>query len=52
MSRASDRAYAAIRAHLLGGQVKAGEQLTEDQLAQITGVSRTPVREALQQLGV
>jgi DNA-binding GntR family transcriptional regulator len=50
MSRASDRAYAAIRAHLLGGQVKAGEQLTEDQLAQITGVSRTPVREAVRRL--
>lgn len=50
MSRASDRAYAAIRAHLLGGQVKAGEQLTEDQLAQITGVSRTPVRDAVRRL--
>ena len=50
MSRASDRAYAAIRAHLLGGQVKAGEQLPEDQLAQITGVSRTPVREAVRRL--
>ena len=50
MSRASDRAYAAIRAHLLSGQVKAGEQLTEDQLAQITGVSRTPVREAVRRL--
>ncbi|GAB4476978.1 MAG: GntR family transcriptional regulator [Erythrobacter tepidarius] len=50
MSRASDRAYAAIRAHLLSGQVKAGEQLTEDQLTQITGVSRTPVREAVRRL--
>ena len=50
MSRASDRAYAAIRAHLLSGAVKAGEQLTEDQLAQITGVSRTPVREAVRRL--
>ncbi|WP_086616698.1 GntR family transcriptional regulator [Erythrobacter tepidarius] len=50
MSRASERAYAAIRAHLLSGQVKAGEQLTEDQLTQITGVSRTPVREAVRRL--
>jgi DNA-binding GntR family transcriptional regulator len=50
VSRASDRAYAAIRAHLLSGAVKAGEQLTEDQLAQITGVSRTPVREAVRRL--
>jgi DNA-binding GntR family transcriptional regulator len=50
MSRASDQAYAKIRAHLLSGAVKAGEQLTEDQLAQITGVSRTPVREAVRRL--
>lgn len=50
MSRASEQAYAKIRAHLLSGAVKAGEQLTEDQLAQITGVSRTPVREAVRRL--
>lgn len=50
MSRASERAYAAIRAHLLSGAVRPNEQLTEDQLAQITGVSRTPVREAVQRL--
>jgi DNA-binding GntR family transcriptional regulator len=50
MSRASDRAYAKIRAHLLSGAAQAGEQLTEDQLAQITGVSRTPVREAVRRL--
>lgn len=50
MSRASDLAYTAIRAHLTSGLVKAGEQLTEDQLAQITGVSRTPVREAVRRL--
>jgi DNA-binding GntR family transcriptional regulator len=50
MSRASEQAYAKIRAHLLSGAVAAGEQLTEDQLAQITGVSRTPVREAVRRL--
>ncbi len=50
MSRASEQAYAKIRAHLLSGAVTAGEQLTEDQLAQITGVSRTPVREAVRRL--
>jgi DNA-binding GntR family transcriptional regulator len=50
MSRASEHAYAAIRAHLMSGAVKAGEQLTEYQLAQITGVSRTPVREAVRRL--
>ena len=50
MSRASEQAYATIRTHLLSGAVKAGEQLTEDQLSQITGVSRTPVREAVRRL--
>lgn len=50
MSRASEIAYNQIRAHLLSGEVRPGEQLTEDQLAQITGVSRTPVREAVRRL--
>ena len=50
MSRASDTAYDKIRAHLLSGEVMPGEQLTEDQLAGITGVSRTPVREAVRRL--
>ena len=50
MSRASDTAYDKIRAHLLSGKVMPGEQLTEDQLAGITGVSRTPVREAVRRL--
>lgn len=50
MSRASDLAYDKIRAHLLKGAALPGEQLTEDQLAQITGVSRTPVREAVRRL--
>lgn len=50
MSRASEQAYAKIRAHLLSGAVKPNEQLTEDQLAQITGVSRTPVRDAVRRL--
>jgi DNA-binding GntR family transcriptional regulator len=50
MSRASELAYAKIRAHLLSGAVRPNEQLTEDQLAQITGVSRTPVREAVRRL--
>lgn len=50
MSRASEQAYAKIRAHVLSGAVRPNEQLTEDQLAQITGVSRTPVREAVRRL--
>jgi len=50
MSRASDQAYDKIRAVLLSGEVKPGDQLTEDRLAQIAGVSRTPVREAVRRL--
>lgn len=50
MSRASEQAYVKIRSHLLSGAVKPNEQLTEDQLAQITGVSRTPVRDAVRRL--
>jgi DNA-binding GntR family transcriptional regulator len=50
MSRASDLAYAKIRAHLISGAAQPNEQITEDQLTQITGVSRTPVREAVRRL--
>lgn len=50
MSRASEQAYAKIRAHLLSGAVQPNEQLTEERLAQITGVSRTPVRDAVRRL--
>jgi DNA-binding GntR family transcriptional regulator len=50
MSRASERAYVEIRAHLLSGSAQPGDQLTEDQLSQIAGVSRTPVREAVRRL--
>lgn len=50
MSRASDRAYDAIRAHILSGTTAPGEQLTEEQLAEIAGVSRTPVRDAVGRL--
>ena len=50
MSRASEKAYAKIRSFLLGGEVQPGAQLTEEQLADIAGVSRTPVREAMRRL--
>lgn len=50
MTRASDNAYDKIRQVLLDGEVRPGEQLTEERLAQITGVSRTPVREAVRRL--
>ena len=50
MTRASEQAYQRIRAHILSGAVQPSEQLTEDRLAQIAGVSRTPVREAVRRL--
>lgn len=50
MTRASDIAYDKIRSHLLSGEVSPGEQLTEEKLAEITGVSRTPVRDAVRRL--
>ncbi len=50
MSRASERAYQHVRAMILRGELVPGEQIREEQLADACGVSRTPVREALQRL--
>ncbi len=50
MSRASDTAYQKIRAFILQGDAFPGMQLTEEKLADIAGVSRTPVRDAVQRL--
>lgn len=50
MSKASDRAYAQIRSMILSGELPAGVQLGEIQLAESCGVSRTPIREALRRL--
>lgn len=50
MSKASERAYAEIRALILSGDALPGSPLTESALADICGVSRTPVREALRRL--
>jgi DNA-binding GntR family transcriptional regulator len=48
--RASDRAYAEIRGLILAGDLAPGASVTEEALADIVGVSRTPVREALRRL--
>lgn len=48
--RAAEHAYRSIREQILSGQRAGGEWLREDKLAESTGVSRTPVREALRQL--
>ncbi len=50
MSKASERAYAQIRAMILSGELPSGSQIGEIQLAATCGVSRTPVREALRRL--
>ena len=50
MSRASDRAYEQIRNMILSGLLEPGAQIGEEHLAEICGVSRTPVRDALRRL--
>ena len=47
---ASERAYAEIRGLILAGDASPGTPLREGALADIVGVSRTPVREALRRL--
>lgn len=49
--RASDRAYEALRVGIIQGDLAPGTVLTEVDLAERLGVSRTPVREALSRLG-
>lgn len=50
MSRASDHAYAIIRAMILSGELGSGAQISEEALALRCQVSRTPVRDALRRL--
>lgn len=50
MSRASDRAYDAIKIRILDGTLAPGVQLKEEELAELCGVSRTPVRDAMHRL--
>jgi DNA-binding GntR family transcriptional regulator len=48
---AVDVAYEAIRARISTGDFPTGHHLREEELAEIIGVSRTPIREALRRLG-
>ncbi len=48
--RAAERAYSTVREGILCGTYPAGTRLTELDLAQAAGVSRTPIREALRRL--
>ncbi|MEV0667914.1 GntR family transcriptional regulator [Actinomadura luteofluorescens] len=52
MVRAVDRVYARLRADILDGVHPPGARLGEAELAEATGSSRTPVREALRRLEV
>lgn len=49
-SSAADRAYAEIRGLILSGDASPGTPLREEALADIVGVSRTPIRDALRRL--
>ncbi len=49
--RAADTAYEAVRQMILSGAAAPGDRLGEAELAETLGLSRTPVREALQRLG-
>jgi DNA-binding GntR family transcriptional regulator len=48
--KAVEKAYVAVRQGILEGRYAAGSRLTEQEVAAISGVSRTPVREALRRL--
>ncbi len=47
----SQEAYLRIKRLILSGTFKDGEKIPEERIAQILNVSRTPIREALRQLG-
>jgi DNA-binding GntR family transcriptional regulator len=47
---ARDQAYGALRKAIVGAELEPGRRLSENQLAELIGVSRTPVRDALARL--
>lgn len=49
---AAETAYAALRADILAGVLSPGDKLTETALADRLGLSRTPIREALNRLAI
>lgn len=50
LARAAERAYLTVRERILSGAYPAAMRLTEQEIASASGVSRTPVREALRRL--
>jgi DNA-binding GntR family transcriptional regulator len=49
---AMERAYRLVRAAIVEGRIAPGARLPEEELAEMAGVSRTPVREALRRLAL
>lgn len=50
MLSASERAYEQIKAAIMSGEMEAGDRIKEELIAERIGVSRTPIRHALQKL--
>lgn len=50
--RASDRTYSVLREDILSGRLAAGTSLSETELAERLGISRTPLRAALTRLAL
>lgn len=50
MSRATDRAYQILKRKILSGELQPGVQLKEEEVAEMCGVSRTPVRDVMNRL--
>jgi DNA-binding GntR family transcriptional regulator len=48
--KAVDAAYAVVREGIFSGRFEPGDRITEQQVVELSGVSRTPVREALRRL--
>jgi DNA-binding GntR family transcriptional regulator len=48
--KAVDKAYGAVRAAIFAGEYPPGSRITEQEIVERVGVSRTPVREALRRL--
>ncbi|NQV93900.1 MAG: GntR family transcriptional regulator, partial [Sphingomonadales bacterium] len=50
MASTTDLAYEKIKSAIMSGEVKAGDRIKEELFAEQIGVSRTPIRHALQKL--
>ena len=50
MTRAFEKAYNAVRDGVIAGRFAPSRRITEQEVAEVAGVSRTPVREALRRL--